>query len=223
MAQATSPTTPTGGTVHIAKLLLRRTAVISNVLWGVATAGGTATAGQNEIGLYNSTGSRIAATNVDSVIAATGLKTTAVGPVKVEAGFVWAAFVFNVSSGAGRRAYFSWSAYCAGKAAVDRLSECLALEEKRAGTRVLSVAPGIIDTGMQAQIRASTAEQFPEICVAEKKLYEVLLGATVERRSHILGGCTACEYHMRFDTAAGAESGAVVQLRPREAQPGANA
>ena len=67
------------------------------------------------------------------------------------------------------------------------------------------------------------AEQYPEICVAEKKLYEVLLGATVERRSHILGGCTACEYHMRFDTAPGAESAAVVQLRPREAQPGANA
>jgi NAD(P)-dependent dehydrogenase (short-subunit alcohol dehydrogenase family) len=69
----------------------------------------------------------------------------------------------NISSGAGRRGYFGWGAYCAGKAAVDRLSECLALEEKGAGTRVLSVAPGIIDTYMQEQIRAATPAQFPDV------------------------------------------------------------
>ena len=69
----------------------------------------------------------------------------------------------NISSGAGRKGYFGWSAYCAGKAAVDRMSECLALEEATAGTRVLSVAPGIIDTRMQEQIRASTAADFPEV------------------------------------------------------------
>src|SRR5690606_4735570 len=31
--------------------------------------------------------------------------------------------LINVSSGAGRRGYHGWGAYCAGKAAVDRLSE----------------------------------------------------------------------------------------------------
>lgn len=67
------------------------------------------------------------------------------------------------------------------------------------------------------------AEQYPEICVAEKKLYEVLLGATVERRSHILGGCSACEYHVKFDIPPAADAAAVVQMRPRDAQPGANA
>jgi len=69
----------------------------------------------------------------------------------------------NISSGAGRKGYFGWSAYCAGKAAVDRLSECLALEEADAGTRILSVAPGIIDTRMQEQIRASSPADFPEV------------------------------------------------------------
>jgi NAD(P)-dependent dehydrogenase (short-subunit alcohol dehydrogenase family) len=69
----------------------------------------------------------------------------------------------NISSGAGRRGYFGWSAYCAGKAAVDRLSECLALEEKAAGTRVLAVAPGVIETRMQEQIRATAAADFPEV------------------------------------------------------------
>lgn len=68
----------------------------------------------------------------------------------------------NISSGAGRKGYFGWSAYCAGKAAVDRMSECLALEEKSRGLRVHAVAPGIIETEMQEQIRAATAEQFPE-------------------------------------------------------------
>jgi DeoR family suf operon transcriptional repressor len=68
------------------------------------------------------------------------------------------------------------------------------------------------------------AEQFPEICVAEKRFLEELLGATVERRSHILGGCTACEYHVKFDTPAGADApGAVVQMRPRASRPGAEA
>jgi benzil reductase ((S)-benzoin forming) len=69
----------------------------------------------------------------------------------------------NISSGAGRRGYFGWSAYCAGKAAVDRMSECLALEESAAGTRVLSVAPGVVETRMQEQIRASSAADFPEL------------------------------------------------------------
>ncbi len=69
----------------------------------------------------------------------------------------------NISSGAGRKGYFGWSAYCAGKAAVDRMSECLALEEEAAGTRVLSVAPGIIETRMQEQIRASSPDDFPEV------------------------------------------------------------
>ena len=71
--------------------------------------------------------------------------------------------LINISSGAGRKGYFGWGAYCAGKAAVDRLSECIALEEKDAGLRVHSVAPGIIDTHMQEQIRASTPDQFPEV------------------------------------------------------------
>jgi benzil reductase ((S)-benzoin forming) len=74
-----------------------------------------------------------------------------------------AGVLVNISSGAGRRGYFGWGAYCAGKAAVDRLSECIALEEADSGLRVHSVAPGIIDTHMQEQIRASTPEQFPEV------------------------------------------------------------
>lgn len=42
-------------------------------------------------------------------------------------------------------------------------------------------------------IRAA-AERFPEICAAERRLFEEILDATVERRSHILAGCNECEY-----------------------------
>jgi benzil reductase ((S)-benzoin forming) len=68
----------------------------------------------------------------------------------------------NISSGAGRRPYAGWSAYCSGKAAVDMLSQCLALEEADLDLRVHAVAPGIVDTHMQEQIRASSPDDFPE-------------------------------------------------------------
>lgn len=69
------------------------------------------------------------------------------------------------------------------------------------------------------------AERFPEICAAEQRFMEEVLGAPVERRQHILSGCTACEYHVQFDTPrAPADAAAeVVQIRSRDARPGANA
>jgi NAD(P)-dependent dehydrogenase (short-subunit alcohol dehydrogenase family) len=69
----------------------------------------------------------------------------------------------NISSGAALRGYAGWGAYCAGKAAVDRISECMALEEKGSGLRVHAVAPGVIDTGMQETIRGLTEERFPMV------------------------------------------------------------
>lgn len=71
--------------------------------------------------------------------------------------------LLNISSGAARNAYAGWSAYCAGKAAVDRMSESIALEERDSGLRVHAVAPGIIDTDMQAMIRNCSPEQFPRV------------------------------------------------------------
>ncbi len=71
--------------------------------------------------------------------------------------------LINVSSGAARKPYEGWSAYCASKAAVDRLTECVAAEEAASGLRAHAVAPGVIDTDMQALIRASTRESFPDL------------------------------------------------------------
>ena len=44
----------------------------------------------------------------------------------------------------------------------------------------------------------AVAERFPEICAAEAKFLAAVLGAQVERQEHILSGCSACEYRVRF-------------------------
>ena len=69
----------------------------------------------------------------------------------------------NISSGAARNGYAGWSAYCASKAAVDLLTECVQLEERDLGLRAYSIAPGIIDTDMQKTIRGTPADQFPMV------------------------------------------------------------
>jgi benzil reductase ((S)-benzoin forming) len=68
--------------------------------------------------------------------------------------------ILHISSGAGRAAYPGWSVYCATKAALDRHAEAVALDGG-VGVRCVSLAPGVIDTGMQGEIRGSTEAQFP--------------------------------------------------------------
>lgn len=69
-----------------------------------------------------------------------------------------------VSSGAARKDYLGWSAYGAGKAAVDRWVRTVGAEQhERGGTRVLSIAPGVVATGMQDTIRATDARDFPQV------------------------------------------------------------
>ena len=44
----------------------------------------------------------------------------------------------------------------------------------------------------------AVAERFPEICELEERFLRDVLGAGIERRSHILSGCQACEYSVHF-------------------------
>jgi benzil reductase ((S)-benzoin forming) len=68
----------------------------------------------------------------------------------------------NISSGAANRSIPSWAAYCASKAALNRLTESFYIEEQERGRNLLAyaVAPGVIDTGMQAEIRAVNSDAF---------------------------------------------------------------
>ncbi len=69
-----------------------------------------------------------------------------------------------ISSGLGRRAMAGSASYCAVKAGMDHLARAIALEQ--AGlpnpARVVSLAPGVIDTDMQVQLRNADPAQFPE-------------------------------------------------------------
>jgi DeoR family suf operon transcriptional repressor len=47
----------------------------------------------------------------------------------------------------------------------------------------------------------SVAQRFPEICAAEARFLAAALNAEVDRHEHILSGCSACEYRVRFSTA----------------------
>jgi len=72
--------------------------------------------------------------------------------------------VLNISSGLGRRAMASQAAYCAAKAGMDHFTRCVALDEalKPHGAKVCSLAPGVIDTDMQVQLRGAAPEAFPD-------------------------------------------------------------
>lgn len=71
--------------------------------------------------------------------------------------------ILNISSGASTYPYHGWSAYCTSKAGIDMFTKVAGLEQAQTAypVKVFALAPGIIETDMQTQIRASQAEDFP--------------------------------------------------------------
>jgi NAD(P)-dependent dehydrogenase (short-subunit alcohol dehydrogenase family) len=72
--------------------------------------------------------------------------------------------VLNISSGLGRRAMAGQATYCAAKAGMDHLARAVALDQALVanGARIVSLAPGVIDTDMQVQLRSADGSGFPE-------------------------------------------------------------
>ncbi|HEY1093013.1 MAG TPA: SDR family NAD(P)-dependent oxidoreductase [Burkholderiaceae bacterium] len=72
--------------------------------------------------------------------------------------------ILNISSGLGRRAMAASAVYCAAKAGMDNLSAAMALDEAQQpdGARIVSLAPGVIDTDMQVQLRGADPQHFPD-------------------------------------------------------------
>jgi benzil reductase ((S)-benzoin forming) len=67
--------------------------------------------------------------------------------------------IAHISSGAGRHAYSGWSVYCATKSALDHHANGVR-EDALPGMKIESLAPGVLDTGMQSTIRGSSEEDF---------------------------------------------------------------
>ena len=73
--------------------------------------------------------------------------------------------IVQLSSGAGKNAYPGWSSYCAAKAAVDMWVASVGIEQADRDhlVRALSISPGVVATEMQAEIRRSEHEAFPNV------------------------------------------------------------
>jgi DeoR family transcriptional regulator, suf operon transcriptional repressor len=89
----------------------------------------------------------------------------------------------------------------------DELAGATQAERMAAVTRFLSedgyMAEGTASSGVGTLIEhncaiQAVAERFPEICAAEARFLAAVLGAQVDRQEHILSGCSACEYKVRF-------------------------
>jgi len=156
--------------------------------WALDLAHGTGAAARLEAWLRNLYGARFAGATLinnacllgpvgplqqaDADAAATALRVGLETPALLAAAFLrategWSAArkVLNISSGAGRRALPGWAIYCAAKAGLDHLSRVMAEDEARRpnGAKVVSLAPGVIDTDMQAQVRSADAAAFPAL------------------------------------------------------------
>ncbi len=71
----------------------------------------------------------------------------------------------TVTSGAAERPVYGWSAYCTSKASVNMYTKTAALEQDELNTasKVIAFNPGVMDTQMQEQIRASSENEFKEV------------------------------------------------------------
>jgi NAD(P)-dependent dehydrogenase (short-subunit alcohol dehydrogenase family) len=67
--------------------------------------------------------------------------------------------VITVSSGAAIHVFPGWAAYCAAKAAVNHFTRVMAVEEP--AVTAIAFRPGVMDTAMQATIRAKGSQGMP--------------------------------------------------------------
>jgi NAD(P)-dependent dehydrogenase (short-subunit alcohol dehydrogenase family) len=68
--------------------------------------------------------------------------------------------VINVSSGAAEKVFQGWGVYCTAKAGLNMLTRVLAVEEPSITT--IAIKPGVVDTEMQATVRASGKAGMPD-------------------------------------------------------------
>lgn len=81
--------------------------------------------------------------------------------------------IVNISSGAGKYPVDGWATYCASKAGLDMFSKVVDEEQKirsehaemsiHKGFKIFSIAPGVVDTQMQDEIRKASKDDFSNL------------------------------------------------------------
>lgn len=112
--------------------------------------------------------------------------------------------IVMISSGAGIRGNLGWGAYALSKATLNMLAQLFAQELP--GCHVTALAPGLIDTAMQSELRTKDAHQFPSL----KRLHDAAGSADMPPPKVVAGRIIACLEQLR----AG-DSGQFVDLRQR--------
>lgn len=102
--------------------------------------------------------------------------------------------IVNISSGAGKTPVDGWSVYCASKAGIDMFSRVVDAEQKiraehasssiHPGFKIFSIAPGVVDTEMQSEIRKASKEDFSSLekFIEYKANHELLDPVMVSRK-----------------------------------------
>lgn len=97
-ALAVNSTELATGRLYLVRLDIPAAVSATRIYWWVGNGGSSPVAGQNQVGLYSSSGTRLASTTVDSDVTSAGLKTTTVPAQALPAGsFCWVGMVFNAS------------------------------------------------------------------------------------------------------------------------------
>jgi len=68
--------------------------------------------------------------------------------------------IVNISSGAGKYPIKSWASYCASKAGIDMLTRVI--NEEHPDVEAYAIAPGIVNTNMQQNVRDAKPELFAD-------------------------------------------------------------
>ncbi|QHT45924.1 (S)-benzoin forming benzil reductase [Bacillus sp. SB49] len=71
--------------------------------------------------------------------------------------------IINITSGAAEKTIHGWSVYSSSKAALNKFTETLALEQKDRTHTIISFSPGVMDTEMQGDIRSSSKDAFADV------------------------------------------------------------
>ncbi len=116
--------------------------------------------------------------------------------IKKTDGFQGRRRVINISSGAGRHPYAGWSLYCSVKAGLDMATRCVALEQKGRdnSVAVCALAPGVVETDMQRDIRNAREEDFP----ARSKFVDMQQAASLASPDAVAGLILDLDQQHRF-------------------------